>query len=262
MKLKANILKAVFKVGWKIPLAYLAWIKRYAKNKEKYPIDLKYGKLRKLVSKLTDDLDVELFVSGVENVPNETVCFFSNHGGAYDPVCFIKTFKNPMTFLAKSELEKAPFAGKAIKAIEGLFLKRDDLKQSLRTMMEIEEDLKAHRKNWLIFPEGTRNKDSRANLLEFHHGTFRPAVKAQVPLVPAAVFGTYRIFDKVSNLKKYPVHLVFGKPIYPDEYKDMSTQEIAVMVQSRIQTILTYEIRKNDRAYLKKLLGDDFKENI
>ena len=237
-------------------------MKRYSKNQDKYPMELKYKKLRKLVTKVNNNLDLDVHVFGLENVPNETCAFFSNHLAAVDPVPIITTLNKPMTFLAKAELESVPFVTTAIKSIEGLFIKRDDLKQSLRTMMKIEEDLKSHRKNWLIFPEGTRNKDSRALLLEFHHGTFRPAMKAGVPIVPIAIFGTQRVFDKVNKLKKYPVHLYFLKPIYPSEYQEMRTEEVALEVQSRIQSALTYQARKEDRAYLAKNLGDKFKENL
>ena len=260
--MKKNLLKTIIKVAWRIPVGYLLWMKRYASNQDKYPVELKYKKLRKLVMRLNKNLDIDLHVSGLENVPNDTCAFFSNHIAAVDPVPFISTLDKPLAFLAKQELESVPFVKTAIQSIEGLFIKRDDLKQSLRTMMKIEEDLKSRRKNWLIFPEGTRNKDSRALLLPFHHGTFRPAVKAGVPLVPVAIFGTQRVFDKVNKFKKYPVQLIFGKPILPNEYKEMNTEEVASLVQSRVQYMLTYQARKDDHAILAKNLGEHFKDNL
>ena len=260
--MKSNLLKALVKVGWRIVGNYCLWMKRCANHPEKYPIDYKYKKLRNIVSKVAPALDMDIHVNGLENVPNETCAFFSNHVAAVDPLPIIMSIEKPLSFLAKSELEHTPIASTGIKDIEGLFLKRDDLKQSLRTMMKIEEELKENKKNWLVFPEGTRNKDDRATLLEFHHGTFRPAVKAGVPIVPIAIFGTQRVFAKYPSLKKYPVHLYFLKPIYQDEYKDLSTQDVALLVQSRIQVALTYKARKDDRAALVKLLGNNFKENL
>ena len=262
MKMKLNLLKAIFTVGLTIPVRYFLWLKRYSLSKDKYPIELKYKKLRHLVSRIAYRLDFDTHVLGLENVPNETCAFFSNHLAACDPLPIISTLDAPMTFLAKTELENVPFASTAIKSIEGLFLKRDDLKQSLRTMMAIEADLKEHRKNWLIFPEGTRNKDDRALLHEFHHGTFRPAMKAKVPLVPIAVFGTQRVFNDSIKLRKYPVQLIFGKPIYPSEYENLSTQEVASLMQSKVQSMLTYIARKNDRAEMSKILGNKFKDNL
>ena len=261
--MKVNLLKTIIKFGWKVPIRYVLWIKRYAINKnDKYPMSVKYKKLRHLATELIYDLDADIIVKGLDNVPNEICAFFSNHLAAPDPLPIIATLERPMTFLAKSELEHFPFVCTAINDIEGLYIHRDDLKSSLRTMMKIEEDLKKGRKNWLIFPEGTRNKDDRSLLLEFHHGTFRPAMKAGVPLVPTAVFGCQRLFNKNERFKKYPIHLIFGKPIYPEEYKDMTTQDVAKLVQSKVQQMLAYEARKDDRAYLAKMLGNKFKENL
>ena len=141
----------------------------------------------------------------------------------------------------------------------GLFVSVSDIEKVCDVL---EEDLKNNRKHWLIFPEGTRNKDDRELLLEFHHGTFRPAMKAGVPIVPVAIFGTQRIFDKKSKFRKYPVQVIFGKPIYPEEYQNMKTEEVAQLVQSRIQSLLTYKARKYDRGILKEKLGDNFKENL
>jgi len=260
--MKRNLLKALGNVGWRIVGNYCLWMKRCAMHPEKKPLEYKYKKLRNLVSKVAPALDMDIRVSGLENVPNETCAFFSNHMAAVDPLPIIMNLERPLSFLAKSELEHTPVASTGIKDIEGLFLKRDDLKQSLRTMMQIEEELRENKKNWLIFPEGTRNKDDRATLLEFHHGTFRPAVKSGVPIVPIAIFGTQRVFAKHSKLKKYPVHLYFLKPIYQSEYKDLSTQDVALLVQSRIQEALTFKARKDDRNALVKMLGNNFKENL
>ena len=260
--MKKNLLKAIVCDAWRILFGYIGWMKRFAVHPDKYPMEQKYQKLRKLVIHIAHGFDIDVIPIGLENVPKETSAFFSNHLGAFDPVGFISLIESPTAFLAKDELDGKPFISTAIKSIECLFLKRDDLKESLRTMMKIQEDFGKERKNWLIYPEGTRNKDDRALLLEFHHGTFRPAMKAQVPLVPVATFGSQRIMDKNCKFKKYPLHVVFGKPIYPDEYKDLSTQEVAAMVQSRVQSMLTYIARKKDRAYLANLLGPKFKENL
>ena len=165
----------------------------------------------------------------------------------------ISSFDKPCTFVAKKELEKAPFAGKVITGIDGLVLDRKDLKQSLRLMMKVEEDLKKKEKNWIIFPEGTRNKDENHLIADFHHGTFRPAVKAGVPIVPVAIYGTFRVLKKKPLFKKYPVFLKVLDPIYPEEYKNLSTQEIADLVKDKIQQVVSFELRALDH---KEMLDD------
>ena len=245
--------KAVLLAGPFIIGGYFAWMRKYAKNPDKYPFKQRYNKVRKLLLRLDHSFDVKYIVEGKEKLPKETYCLISNHLSAYDPLVLIDLLEEPCSFVAKKELENKPFAGKIIKGIDGLFLDRDDLKQSLRVMMKVEKELKEKKKNWIIFPEGTRNKDPLRLLKDFHHGTFRPAVKAEVPIVPVALYGTFRVLKRKPVYKQYPIHVKFLDPIYPEEYKDMTTQEIAAMCQDKIQQALSYELRSKDLAEMKKV---------
>ena len=201
-------------------------------------------------------------MEGLENVPEEVCCFVSNHLSAYDPVSLISVLDKPCTFVAKKELENKPFAGKWITGMDGLFLNREDLKQSLRIMMKVEDDLKNNNnKNWIIYPEGTRNKDPMCKLREFHHGTFRPAYKAGVPIVPVATFGTFRVLKRKPNFKKYPVFIKILKPIYPSDYHNMTTQDIAKMVQNMIQKEIDYNLRRQDHLEMTNIGNKNYRFN-
>ena len=246
--------KAVLVAGGPILWDYFAWMRKYAKHPEKYPFEIRYKKMQKLLQLLSKGFNVTYHVEGLEKLPKETSYIVCNHLSAYDPVALISVIDKPCTFVAKKELEKKPFAGKAIKDIEGLFLDRKDLKQSLRVMMKVEEDLKKEKnKDWIIFPEGTRNHDQMKNLKEFHHGTFRPAVKAGVPIVPVAMYGTFRVLKKKPAYKQYPVFIKFLDPIYPEQYKDMKTQEIALLCQEKIEQALSYDLRMKDHLEMAKI---------
>ena len=70
---------------------------------------------------------------------------------------------------------------------------------------------------------------------DMHHGSFRPAVKAKVPIVPVASFGSNILLKEKPIYKTYPIIFSFLKPIYPEDYEGMKTEEIAKMVQSCIQ---------------------------
>ncbi len=238
--------KAVFMVGARIIGSYFAWIRKYAKHPEKYPFEVRYFRLQKLLRKLNRGLSVEYHVEGLEKLPEETCCIVSNHLSAFDPLLLITCFDKPCTFVSKKELANKPFVGKIIQDIDGLFIDRQDLKQSLRVMMKVEEDLKKKNKNWIIYPEGTRNKDQLHNVAMFHHGTFRPAVKAGVPIVPVAVYGTFRPLKGKPQFKKYPTFVKVLDPIYPSEYQNMTTQDIANLMQERIERAVTFELRKLD----------------
>lgn len=244
--------RCVAVAGFPILRDYFLWMRKHAKHPEKYPFDIRYKKVRKLLLTLNKGFNADIHIEGLENLPEETCCIVCNHLSAYDPLALICAMEKPCTFVAKKELENKPFAGKVIKGIDGLFLDRKDLKQQLRIMMKVEADLKKKEKNWIIFPEGTRNKDALKNIPSFHHGTFRPAVKAGVPIIPVAIYGSFRILKRKPTFKKYPIHIKFLKPIYPNEYQNMSTQQIAEICHEMIEKAVSFDLRKKDHLEMTK----------
>lgn len=245
--------KAVLNQGLPVIWDYFGWMRKYAKHPEKYPITERHKKIAKLMKNMCGAFNVELYVEGKENIPTSASCIVANHLSSFDPLALLAIIGFPTTFVAKKEVGKMPFIGKCVKDIDGLLLDREDLKQSLRVMMKVQDDL-THKKdkNWIIFPEGTRNKDTMHNLKEFHHGTFRPAVKSGVNIVPVAIFGTSRVFKIKPQYKRYPVFIKFLKPITPEEYSGKSTQEIAKLCQDSIQREISFNLRKKDYIYMHK----------
>ena len=256
-----NVIKTLLLQGWRIILNYFTWILKAAKKGKEIPMEEKYAKLRKLGLHVMKSLNGDITVVGKENIPEGTCCFFSNHINLSDPLIYIVSIEKPMTFVCKKEIQQIPVINKCVLAIEGEYIDRENLKASLRTMMKVQADLESGRKNWLIFPEGTRNRDDHRLMLPFHHGTFRSPMKAGVPLVPCCLYGTQRLISKKQNFKRYPIYLEIGKPMMPEEYKDLETVEVARIMQSRIQAMISYHARQHDKKELVKLLGDKYKEN-
>ena len=246
----ASFARALPKVIWD----YFSWMIRYGgKHRDKYPLEKRYNALRKTVLHIDKQFHIVMHVEGKENIPDEVSAYFPNHISGFDPVMILSILEKPSAFLAKKETKKIIAVPKCINAIDGLYIDREDLKQSLRIMMEIQKDLQAKNKNWVIFPEGTRRKDPMRTIREFHHGTFRSAVKAGVPIVPVAIFGTNNLLKNHPHYKKYHVFVKFLKPIYPDEYKNMTTQEIAKRVQEIVDRTYTYDLApKQHQAMLNE----------
>ena len=232
---------------------YFAWILKYSKHPEKYPIEKRYFRTRKLIRSVNRKLRIDPVIEGKENIPDGIACFFVNHLGAVDPLLLFEAMERPTTYVAKIELMKTPFVGRIFTGINGLFLDRSDLKQQLKVMMKVEASLKNKECNWVIYPEGTRNKDPMNRLLEFHKGTFRPAVKAGVPIVPVVSYGSFRILNMKHNYKKYPTYVKFLPPIYPEEYQGKTTDEIAAIVQSRIQKEVSFVAKPLDHKRMSEL---------
>lgn len=256
-----HILRAVLLLIPRIIISYFAWMLSYSRKNTKTPIEKRYQKARRICNKASSALKLDILVEGKENIPLEACCFYSNHMGAADPLLYFKALDKPVTFVAKKEIEKLPFVGRVFRCINGQFLDRADLKQSLRVMMKVQESLSKKEISWVIFPEGTRNKDHMGTLLDFHHGTFRAANKAKVPLVPTVVFGSFRILNAKHSFKKYPTYIKFLKPIYPDEYEGKTTEEIAKIVQSRIQAEVSFQARKIDHTRMVELRDSYYRFN-
>mgnify|MGYP003315777389 CR=1 FL=1 len=155
------------------------------------------------------------------------------------------------TYLSKIENKKIPVVGRIIAAMDGTFVDRGNFQKAVAAMMKIEKDLSEKNKNWVIFPEGTRNRDPNAPLLEFHKGSFRAIMKAQAPIVPVALYGTHNCLKSKYNLKKYPVYLTFLKPIMPEDYKDMTPDEVRLKTKQLVQD----EVNIQRKLYNQEIEG-------
>lgn len=247
----------ICKSGLRIISNYFSKMKKFARHPEKYSIEERTSNGRILAAKVSADLSVVTQIEGLENIPADQFSYFvGNHLSEFDPFIPFAALSKPVSYIGKYEIRNFPFVGTFLKSLSGEFMDRKDLKQSLKVMARVEEDLKKQTKNWVIFPEGTRNKDPQSLCLDFHHGTFRPAMRAGVPVVPFVIIGTDRVFKSKPIYKKYPVLVKILKPITVEEYRSMTSQELATEVKSRIQRTLSFEMREKDLLEMKKLNPD------
>ena len=255
--------KAIVRVVPRILATYFCYIKRWAKNIAKYPREKRFATMRKLTDRIVRAMSVDLHVFGLENIPTDmNFCMVCNHMSAFDPLPFIATYEKPMAFIGKKELMKAPFVPAAMKVLESDYIDRDDLRQSLKVMLKVEDDLKRHEKSWMIFPEGTRIRDPLLPVAPFHHGTFRPATKAGVAILPAAIYGSFRVFKKKPQFKKYPVSISFLKPLRPEDYAHMNTSDIAELMHDEIQREITYHLRPLDHKIMSEAKDKKYRFNL
>ena len=245
--------KAVLRAVPRIIVTYLFSLKKYAKNIDKYPRELRFSKMRRLANTIVRAFNGEIQVFGLENLPIDTNFYMvSNHMSMIDPLPYMVTYEKPLTFVGKIELKDMPMVPVAFQSIEGEYIDREDLRQSLKMMLRVEEDLKKHNKSWMIFPEGTRIRDQLLPVQPFHPGSFRPAMKAGVPIVPAAIYGTFRLLKSKPQFKKYPVLLSFLKPLLPEFYDKMASSDVAELAQKTIQREITYHLRPLDHKIMSE----------
>ena len=173
---------------------------------------------------------------GIEKIPKESgFVFFPNHQGLFDVLAFLESCPVPFAFVIKKEAGKIILLKQVIAALGSCAIDRDDIKQSMKVIQQVTEDVKKG-KNFLIFAEGTRSQKGN-ELLEFKGGSFKSAVKAKCPIVPCALIDAYKPFDEKS-VRPLTVKVVYLPLIIYEEYCYMKTPEIAKMVKSRIEAVI------------------------
>jgi len=178
----------------------------------------------------------EVNVVGQEKLPGGAVLFVANHQGLFDILAFLGYLGKPVGFIAKKEINKLPIIPTWMELVHCVFMDRSDRRQSVRAINQGIENLK-NGYSMVIFPEGTRSKGNRLN--PFKPGSFRLGTKAKVPIVPVAIDGTYRIFEEDhGRIKKSKITIEIKDAIYPEQYEQMKSSELATKTQAIIQESL------------------------
>lgn len=230
-----RIVLMVLRNFWRVPGMW--WkLRRYAKHTEQFPEQEKYDHIRSIMKLAVQSGNIDLQVTGQENIPEENgFLMYGNHQGLFDVVALVASFRGPLSCVFKKELANIPFLREIITCTGSFAMDREDVRQSLGVIQSVIREVKAGR-NYLIFPEGTRSKNGNV-MGEFHGGSFRCALKAKCPIVPIAFVDSFKVLDQ-KGCKQVSVQIHYLKPIFYEEYKDLKTVDLAAMVQDRIrQTI-------------------------
>ena len=141
----------------------------------------------------------------------------------------------PCSVVMDIDKSNIPLVKQFINLVRGKRMDREDAKQSIKIIREMATEAKQGRK-FIIFPEGGYCHNGNSTT-EFKPGAFKSAVWSKVPIVPVVLIDSYRVFEE-RNLKPIKTFVYYLKPLYYADYKDMTTIEIAQIVQKRIQEIL------------------------
>ena len=237
--------------------AYFSWIFRYSRHPEKYDINLRFKKVQTLIRKVlrafnvtVNEIDVDKYdLTLKEGKPHLIV---ANHISGFDPLIFIALAKRPITFVAKKEVLKLPFVGKVVKSLDGEFLDRDDLKQSLKVFKSIAQKMiDIPNLDWLIFPEGTRNKVDPTDTKPFHYGTFKPAMKNSLDVSVFSVLGTQRILNSKCKNKMNPVCLKYDLTYTFEDYDGLKTVDLSTKAYETCRSGVKSLIEEDKKLVLK-----------
>jgi len=235
--------------------AYCTWMVRYSRHPERYPIEVRYAKVRKFMLHCIKLWKADLVVDGGEYITNRTEPFLgvSNHRHFLDPILYIYLSKQPVSFIAKKEAYKLPLVGRVIRSLSGYFIDRDDIMSQVRVFKEIAQKMKNEKICYYIFPEGTRQKDKNCyRTLPYKDGALKLAYWANVDIIPSVSYGLELAFKPLPKGVKNPkVNLHVFKPITPEDYKDKPTTEVMPKIYNMTNEILP-RLAKENKDYSKK----------
>ena len=174
-----------------------------------------------------------IHVTGAEYVPETGgLLFVANHQSNFDIPILVAHVPRDKGFIAKLELLKVPSFGRWMKYIGCIFIDRNDVRQSLETINNAAERIKAGH-SLVIFPEGTRSADGSVGT--FKAGSMRLALKAGVPIVPVTIIGSKDIMPKGSSvIKSASVKIIISPPLMPSDFEGMESKQVAEKVRSII----------------------------
>lgn len=235
-----RLLLMVLRNFWKVPTLY-GKLCYYAKHTDKYPEEVKYKHIQYIMKTAVKSGNIDLQVYGKENIPKKDgFLLYANHQGLFDIVALVATCDRPWAAVLKKELYQLPLLKQMVDCTKSYPMDREDIRQSMKVIQAVTKEVEKGR-NYLIFPEGTRSKKGN-QMLEFHSGSFKCAVKAKCSILPIALIDSYKVLDQKGS-KQVTVQLHYLEPIYYEEYKDLNTTELAKLVRTRIERTV------NEKAY-------------
>lgn len=199
---------------------------------------------------------VKVEIRGSENLePNLPYILTSNHQGWFDIFATLGYFPIPFSWLAKEELFKVPFLGRAMYSAGYIPIDRSDRRKALISMGKAAEIIRRGT-SVFIFPEGTRSTDGVVR--DFKKGGFVLAAKSQQPIVPISISGSYRILPKNSwTIQPGVIRMTIGKPIFAQGGGGNSRDLLMRTVREAILSNLTDEEAGRTQAQPPQTPGEN-----
>lgn len=210
-----------------------------------FPEERRYQVARKCIRTMMRIGRIRTEYTGQELLPREGgYVMYPNHQGKYDSLGIMYSHPQPCTLVMDYERSHLPIVDPFIDLVQGKRLDKRDMKSQLKTIMQIVEEVKAGRR-YIVFPEGGYDHNKN-DVQDFMPGAFRCATKAGAPIVPVALVDSYKPFG-INSLKKVKTQVHFLKPIPYEEYKDMTTPQIAELVKDRIGDEINKRLKMRTR---------------
>ena len=138
---------------------------------------------------------IKVVINGKEKIPtNSRFLYVANHASNFDPIIVRGVLGDyDINFISKPQNFKVFVVGRLLYRMKFLAIDRDNPRSSLKTLNKAIEYIKNDEGSIGVYPEGMRSFSRE--LLPFHDGVFKVAIKAQVPVVVACMSGQEKVKD-------------------------------------------------------------------
>jgi 1-acyl-sn-glycerol-3-phosphate acyltransferase len=170
--------------------------------------------------------------------PAGPMLIVANHLSHLDPPLVGMAVGRRATYLARHTLFKVPGFGWMIRQLGAFPIDRDAGKDGLTAVLKLLEA--GHRV--LMFPEGTRSESGE--MMPFKPGVALIAKKANCPVVPAGVLGTFGAWPRGAKVPRpawaggTPVGVNFGHPVPAGYYATMKREAVVADLEARVRAAL------------------------
>jgi len=170
--------------------------------------------------------------TGYHNVPRSgAVLLVCNHQSVIDPPMVGVGCPRHMNYLARETLFSFGPFGWLLSSVNAIPIDRrgqrvSGLKTALKRLKQGEMVL--------VFPEGTRSDDGR--IRPFRPGFCTLAQRSGAAILPAAIEGAFQVWPRGRKFPRPgPIHVHFGRPLWPCEVAAWDEQRLAAEVERRVR---------------------------
>jgi 1-acyl-sn-glycerol-3-phosphate acyltransferase len=170
-----------------------------------------------------------------ERLTGQTAVYACNHQSYMDTPAIFSSLPFQFRIVARHDLWAMPFIGWYLNRSGQVPVEVGNGKASVASLLSAVRTLKSGMPLF-IFPEGGRTEDG--HVARFLHGPAFLAIRAQLPIVPMALTGTWELLPiHSSSFHPVPVTLVVGEPIETRGMTMKDVDELTSLLYERIAAL-------------------------
>lgn len=220
-------------------------MRKQADHPEKYSEEERYALVNRAIFYMNRSGKITTKAFGLENLPEEGgYIMYPNHQGKYDVLGIICTHPRPLSLVMDKAKSYTILVREFIDLLQGKRLEKNNPRQGIQIINQVAKEVAAG-KRYVLFPEGGYEFNNRNKVCEFKAGSFKIALKSKAPIVPIALYDSYKVFNSI-HFGPITTYVYYLKPIPYEEYKNLKSQEIATLVKERIEEKIK-EVEQNKR---------------